>query len=270
MANKEINIFSVSFLDLLSGALAAVLILFVIVPKMSQSQVEALAELEQLQTDQARLEELVEEARNSVPAELYEQIQQQIEQMQQTIENLNNQVAQIQQRNEALEDSNEELREQIEQLQRQLEEARENQRPSNAVTGDGSVLGVNAQLAIACSWEENSDVDIYITDLRSDVTCYHGKKITSFGRLQDDITSREEGDTAYEMFYQSKIRPGRYKVTIKLYKDNQRAVVNTFAILNPGKSNEIRLDFNEERLSPSHRGAVLGILVVTQNSITIE
>ncbi len=35
MARKEINVFGTSFLDLLSGALAAVIILFVIVPKLS-------------------------------------------------------------------------------------------------------------------------------------------------------------------------------------------------------------------------------------------
>ncbi|MCL2074293.1 MAG: hypothetical protein FWH18_10245 [Marinilabiliaceae bacterium] len=34
MQRKEINIFSISFLDLLSGALGAVLILFIIIPKM--------------------------------------------------------------------------------------------------------------------------------------------------------------------------------------------------------------------------------------------
>ena len=45
MARKEINIFGTSFLDLLSGALGAVIILFIIVPKMSVQQQEALQEL---------------------------------------------------------------------------------------------------------------------------------------------------------------------------------------------------------------------------------
>ena len=39
MAKKDINIFGTSFLDLLSGALASVIILFVIVPKKTSSDV---------------------------------------------------------------------------------------------------------------------------------------------------------------------------------------------------------------------------------------
>lgn len=59
MARKEINVFSVSFLDLLSGALAAVIILYIIVPKMSQEQQEAVEQLEELQQQLQQMDSLM-------------------------------------------------------------------------------------------------------------------------------------------------------------------------------------------------------------------
>jgi hypothetical protein len=45
MAKKPIEVFSISFLDLLSGALGAVIILFVFVPKMSQKEKDMIGKL---------------------------------------------------------------------------------------------------------------------------------------------------------------------------------------------------------------------------------
>ena len=92
MARKEINIFGTSFLDLLSGALGAVIILFIIVPKMSVQQQEALQELETLNVQVEQLSDLMEQLENSVPQELYQQIEQQLEDMQSTITTLTAQV----------------------------------------------------------------------------------------------------------------------------------------------------------------------------------
>ena len=49
MARQEINIFGTSFLDLLSGALAAVIILFIIIPKMTKEDVELLEKVKEIQ-----------------------------------------------------------------------------------------------------------------------------------------------------------------------------------------------------------------------------
>ena len=45
MPKKEINIFSISFLDLLSGALGAVIILYIIIPKLNAEEIELLDEV---------------------------------------------------------------------------------------------------------------------------------------------------------------------------------------------------------------------------------
>ena len=102
MARKEINIFGTSFLDLLSGALGAVIILFIIVPKMSVQQQEALQELETLNVQVEQLSDLMEQLENSVPQELYQQIEQQLEDMQSTITTLTAQVEQLQSENSSL------------------------------------------------------------------------------------------------------------------------------------------------------------------------
>ena len=48
MAKKEINIFSISILDILSGALGAIIILYIILPKFNAETLEQVKELESL------------------------------------------------------------------------------------------------------------------------------------------------------------------------------------------------------------------------------
>ena len=96
-ARKEINVFGTSFLDLLSGALAAVIILFVIVPKMSSADQEALREIQEAEVQVTDLAEMVRQLENSVPHEQFDAIMQQIEDLQNTIERLSEQVSIMQQ-----------------------------------------------------------------------------------------------------------------------------------------------------------------------------
>ena len=49
MAKREINVFNVSFIDLLSGALGAVLILFIVIPKLTGDIKIIIDQMEQLQ-----------------------------------------------------------------------------------------------------------------------------------------------------------------------------------------------------------------------------
>ena len=113
MARKEINIFGTSFLDLLSGALGAVIILFVIVPKMSTHDQETIQELEELNIQVSEISSIMEQLENSVPADLYQQLEQQIEDMRNTIASLTAHVEALQARNEALEEENQRLQQQI-------------------------------------------------------------------------------------------------------------------------------------------------------------
>lgn len=73
MAKKEINVFSVSFIDLLSGALGAILILFVIVPKMDskiRAQLEELKTYQQLELEVKDIENMMVKLEASVPKDV--------------------------------------------------------------------------------------------------------------------------------------------------------------------------------------------------------
>ena len=99
MAKKEINIFSISILDILSGALGAIIILYIILPKFNAETLEQVKELESLnatvlQVDQ--LEDMINQLKNSVEKELFEKIEAQIKELKKTIENLKKEIKTLQ------------------------------------------------------------------------------------------------------------------------------------------------------------------------------
>ena len=116
MQRKEINIFGTSFLDLLSGAFAAVIILFIIVPKMSSEQQDALEEMERLHLQVQDLGQMMEQLQNSVPQELFEQVQRQIEDLQNSLSELSEQIRQLQNELAATREENERMRNELAEL----------------------------------------------------------------------------------------------------------------------------------------------------------
>lgn len=99
MAKKTLEVFNISFIDLLSGALAAVIILFVIVPKMDAKSKEASEKLDALGLEVNELDSLVEELEQSVSAETYEQVIEQIEELKETVEAARESVKDLEQEN---------------------------------------------------------------------------------------------------------------------------------------------------------------------------
>ena len=280
MQRKEINIFSTSFLDLLSGALGAVLILFIIIPKMTSEQQAALEQIDRLNVQTEQLAELIEQARRSIPAELYEQIQAQMEALQNTINELTDEVQRLQQRLQQAEAENTQLREQLEQAQRQLQEAQrqleQQQRAQNRNITDGKIFGTNAQLGVVCIWPENIDVDLYVKDIHTGEVCYFSHKNVSFGSIMEDVTSRASSeDDRYELFYQRTIIPGEYLIYVNIYKKASltranSATVDGYVVLFPGKSNEQKINFHQHRLTVPGQDVTIGTLTVTDNSITLR
>lgn len=290
MARKEINIFGTSFLDLLSGALGAVIILFIIVPKMSVQQQEALQELETLNVQVEQLSDLMEQLENSVPQELYQQIEQQLEEMQNTITTLTAQVEQLQSENSSLRSENEELRERIRQyenLEREYEEAQrriqelEEQiedmpETNNAEISGGMVFGTNAEIGVVCIWPENVDVDLYVKNLQTGEICNFRNKNYPWGNLLEDIRSRREGDDRYELFYQREIVPGEYQVYVNIYSDTRApwngtpATVSGYVVMHPGKRNQKKIDFRTIRLTQPMQNTDFGVLRVTNDNIYFQ
>ncbi len=78
---KEINIFSVSFLDLLSGALGAVIILYIIIPKISAQDEEVLKTIKEMQVNVEEIDSMMMMLENSVDKELFAELQEKIQNM---------------------------------------------------------------------------------------------------------------------------------------------------------------------------------------------
>ncbi len=115
MARREVNIFSVAFLDLLSGALGAVLILFIVVPKLTAENQDALETLDELDVRAENIAAMLEQLENSVDRSVVEAIEAEVQAMQATITELRTEVDQIQRERNALRGRVEELESRTEQ-----------------------------------------------------------------------------------------------------------------------------------------------------------
>lgn len=295
MARKEINIFGTSFLDLLSGALGAVIILFIIVPKMTTHEQETIQELEELNIQISEISSLMEQLENSVPSDLYQQLEQQIEEMRNTISSLTAHVESLQERNSSLEEENRNLRQQVQEFEviqrenqtaqeriRHLEsrvqeleqELQEMQDTPSEISG-GMIFGTNADLGVVCIWPENVDVDLYVKNTRTGEICFFGNKNHPWGNLLEDVRSHNNGDDRYELFYQKEIVPGEYQISVKIYTNVQApwngtpATVDGYVVLHPGKRNQKRLKFNTIRLNNTS-DTIIGRLSVTNDNIYLQ
>ena len=292
MQRKEINIFSTSFLDLLSGALGAVLILFIIIPKMTAEQQGTLEEIEKLNVQTEELAELIEQARNSIPTKLYEQIQTQMIAQQNTIDELTHVVQnlQLQLQLQNAEFENAQLREQLQQAQQQLLEAqrqleleqtrlKEAQKKQKENDGLPSNFIDQGDVEVFILWEGKVDVDLFVKNLDNGETCYYHTPTRSWGNLMADIDSSSLRDNGknQEIFYQKNPIPGRYLVYFKIYQNKdgtywsgKPATVTSFAVMFPGKPNEIRIDFPTVTLKRAKEDHIVGTLIVTNNNLKLE
>ena len=291
VARKEINIFGTSFLDLLSGALAAVIILFIIVPKMTSEQQETLEEIERMNVQVEELNDLIGRLQDSVPHDVYEEIQRQMEELDNVITELTDQVRRMQERLATAESENYRLQEELEQRQeiqqqnellqqriRQLEtRLQQQQQDGREGIAGGKVFGMDAELGVVCMWPENVDVDLYVKDILSGEICFFNAKNRSFGSLMEDVTSRNSPeDDRYELFYQKKIVPGTYQIYVNIYNgQNSRwngtpAHVEGYVVMFPGRQNQIKIPYRQIVLTQAGQNAVIGILSVTNNSINLQ
>lgn len=270
MAKKEINIFGTSFLDLLSGALAAVIILFVIVPKKTQSDIELIEKFREVEVIAADIEDLTERLKNSVPKEVLEQIETEINELTQKIEELQRQLAQMEadiktitEENANLKQTIQEQQEEIERLRQQLadvsqraEEAERNNSTANTVE---KTLGVFAKFGILCRWEEtDADVDMGVQRFGdyggTDEQCWRNYPSWPWGILGEDVRERDfDEEERFELFYVPKIHHDVYTAFANIYENSKgkHAKVHATLIFHPGKPDEQRYDVGTFILSGS-------------------
>lgn len=275
--------FNLSFLDLLSGALAAVIILFILVPKMSRQHAEAVETLERLEVTSSQLDSLMQLAQNAVPADLYAQIQERMEAMQretaqlrEEVEEMQRKLAECDETRAQLESTQAELRETQQQLsaaEARAEAAEAELERRQAAEGRGAkMFGIDAELGITCSWPEAADVDIWLKNSSTGEWCFYDDKMKDFARLQEDIQAAT-GDDKYELMYQEKLVPGSYELYVHLFGENAPAAnVRGYIMLFPTTPRERKISFGPVRLTqgsakPSEGGGKrIGRLMVTATS----
>lgn len=267
MAKKEINIFGTSFLDLLSGALAAVIILFVIVPKKTQADVDIIEKFKEVEVIASDIEDLTEKLKNSVPKEVLEQIQTELSELEKKIEELQNRLSQLEADAKVLTDENRNLKqtvqqqqEEIEELKKQLAEAtgkiREAEKSNSKANTVEKTLGVFAKFGILCRWEEtNADVDIGIQRFGANPEqCWRMYPSKPWGILGEDVRERDfDEEERFELYYVPKIYPDVYTAWVNIYEKSSGQTANVMAslIFHPGKSDEQRYEIGPIQLSGS-------------------
>lgn len=256
MARKEINIFGTSFLDLLSGALAAVIILFIIVPKMTPSDEVVLEKIEELKTLTTDLDDAIKRIKESVPKDVYEKIKEEIDalnvkvrQLAERIAELEAQIKQVLSENEELKQQlaeanaeSEQLKQELERLREQLREAEKNNSTANTIE---KTLGVFAKFGILCRWEEpETDVDLGVQSFNTPASqvwrMYPSKP---WGILGEDVRERSSvTDERFELFYVPEIKPGEYTAWVNIYSGSSgsSAKVSCTLIFHPNEPDEVR------------------------------
>lgn len=267
MGRKEINLFGTSFLDLLSGALGAVIILFVLVPKMTRTEVEMLDKVKTIEAIAVDLDELIDKLENSVPKELLEQIEKELSAMKDRIARLQTQLSELEhiadavtKENTALREKVSEQQEEIDRLKKQLsdvsnrvQEIEENNHTANTVE---KTLGVFARFGILCRWEEtDADVDIGVQKFGTDEgQCWRMHPSKPWGILGEDVRERvEDTRERFELFYVPEIHPDVYTAWTNIYEHSPGMCANVYCtlIFHPGQPDEQRHEIGPIVLSGS-------------------
>lgn len=123
MARREIHIDYHLFLILFSKALGAMIILFIMVPKLTgdvKHQLEQLSELEDLKKQVVAMDGVLAKLKSSVPAAVYKDLTQNVAKVQQTAKNLEIQVKTLQHSLAQCDNQRTFMQERISKLEKQL------------------------------------------------------------------------------------------------------------------------------------------------------
>jgi hypothetical protein len=240
MARKEVNVFGASFLDLLSGALGAVIILYIIVPKLTitveeyeeqvklaeevqalglsidalsslipQEELEALhAQMERIQQARAELERELSSMQQALQQCLAEsaQCQAQIQQLQQQVQQLEAQLAQTQQ--------------QLAQTQQQLAQSEaELSRCESELAGCPDTVeeieGDQRFIIVNLDWRSQyHDIDLHVIDPAGNEFKYNRR---TFSNAPGELTVDNLCGPGFEVWQVISPRPGRYQLYANFY-----------------------------------------------------
>jgi hypothetical protein len=299
---KGINTMSTSFLDLLSGALGAIILLFVIVPKTSISELELVEQIRSLEIETSELDSLlisISDQDTIISLSDYQKVVKEVQaQMKKNIllvESLTKQVDNAQKeiktlkRSEAkLKIENNELRSKVQQVNKAKPEVKKqtSQPMAKTVTEEKSKVvknsdksfyfGFDAQLSLVMNWDSSEvDVDLFLEN--------DGKFVDGFNRTRDFgkwvRVPKKYLSKPTEVIIQQELVPGTYKIHAHLARPRRdgEATVTGFVAMDLGQGKTRKYDFKkkiESTAPPYHKRAngstLIGELEVTENNIIFK
>ena len=169
MARKEINIFNIAFLDLLSGALAAVLILFIVVPKLTSNEKVSIT-VDEVSERTSKIRDRYEDLKNSVPDEIYDNHKDKFEALEEEIDLLQKSVGDLRDRVEELEAENAELKDQLSACEMTRDSLSERVIELETVVRNLETENARLDSTVVDLRDKNEELDAEIRELRERVT----------------------------------------------------------------------------------------------------
>ena len=305
---KSIDTMGTSFLDLLSGALGAVILLFVLVPKTTITDKELIDQMKSLEIESSQLDSLMIQLANSsdtISVSDYLQVVEQVKKLQAKnelmVDKMSKQLANAQERIAAQKRNELKLKNDARVLEQKMNELINRQKSmasvqstskskSTSTTATTSTdkrvksvkdsdkafyFGFDAELSIVLNWDSSEvDVDLYLEN--DGKFCDGFNRTKSFGkwvRVPKKYLSRPT-----EVIIQQKLVPGTYKVHAHVSRPRRSgsAKINGFVAMDLGGAKTRKFEFKSKTINsgppPYHKRAdgstLIGTLEVTDSNIS--
>ncbi len=167
MAKRDINVFNVSFLDLLSGALGAVLILFVIVPKLDSSirlQLQELETFKSLQLNVNDINKMIDQLKGSVPKEMMSNLKSSVNNLETDITSLQDQVKSLQEQMAKSEAEKKQSVEKSKKLSEEVETLKSQMKDTNKLVVENKKL--KSELEVLRKSQEQAQAQLEVLKLQ--------------------------------------------------------------------------------------------------------
>lgn len=241
--SREVNIFSMSALDLFASALGAFILITVVLfpffPNTGDSQErvdEVKAELQAAEHLAAELQDALDSARQQLQAqsEEIESLQQQLAECQATLEDSSDLLGQLNQSQQALSEA-----------QRDLQECRRALKKTFVL--------------VLISWSTSDDVDLHVVDPMGREFYYENKRVRGSRAVLEEDNTRGPGN---EIWLHPEAEPGNYQVYVKYFSRRNRAGVRVRgAVLHQGGKSELP----QVRLSGEGQKPLVATIVVGED-----
>lgn len=277
------DVYGVSFLDLLSGALGAVIILFVIVPKMDVSI--PLEEINEIKKDKILMDSLYASIQGNIPEEKYNMLLSLSQVAEARINAINTKHEELQKKYIREQKELQQLKKQLQEKEAELKSTKKTAKKEQTVSKSSSsdakspnttsgksnfFAGIDSELAVFIEWPSDEyDVDLYFK--QGNNFCDEQMKRTAFCTFVN--VPRRYKSKPSELIIQPELVPGTYEIYAHLYRPREGSVkINGFIGMNAKDGKAYKYDFAETEISytnapnKSDGGTLLGTLIVKENN----